>query len=96
MSQSNEQSLGDAIKAFLKNFRLEDKITETRIKSSWEKVMGHHIAKYTSRVELRNKTLVVTLKSSVLRNELSMGKTKIIDIINKEAGSDAVKEIVFR
>ena len=96
MRHSNEQSLGDAIRAFLKNFRLEDKITETRIKSSWEKVMGHHIARYTSRVELKNKTLLVTLKSSVLRNELSMAKTKIIDMINKETGSEAVEEIVFR
>ena len=96
MRRTNEQSLGELIKHFLKSFQLEEKITETRIMTSWEKVMGGPIAHYTEKVILRRKVLTVHLTSSVLRNELSMAKTKIIKMINKELEQEAIEEIIFR
>ncbi len=96
MSRYNERSLGDIIREVLKRNRLEDKITETRIMSSWEKVMGQHIARYTNRVVLQRRTLIIYLRSSVLRNELSMGKNKIIKMLNEEIGEDAIDKITFR
>ncbi len=96
MKKSNEQSLGAAIREFLKNFNLEEKVIETRVSSSWEKVMGRNIARYTEKIVLKNKILTVYLHSSVLRNELSMAKTKIKDMLNKEAGQEVIKEIIFR
>ncbi len=96
MKKSNEQTLGAAIREFLKNYRLEEKVTETRITASWEKVMGRNIACYTEKIVLKNNILTVYLRSSVLRNELSMAKTKIMDMLNKEAGQQVIKEIIFR
>jgi predicted nucleic acid-binding Zn ribbon protein len=96
MKKSNQQSLGDAIREFLRTHRLEEKITETRIAASWEKVMGKNITRYTRKLELKNKVLIVYLTSSVLRSELSYGKTKIMEMINREAGEEAVSEIEFR
>lgn len=96
MNHSNEQSLGEVIRAFLKSCRLEDKVRETRILSSWEHIMGKNIARYTSRLELKKGTLIIHLNSSTLRNELSMAKSKIIDMINAEAGEQVVDKIIFR
>jgi predicted nucleic acid-binding Zn ribbon protein len=96
MKRTNEQSLGDLIRHFLKNFQLEEKVTEAHIMASWEKVMGSPIANYTEKVTLRRKVLTVYLTSSVLRNELCMAKTKIIKMINKELDQEAIEEIIFR
>lgn len=96
MLGTNERPLGDIIKAVLRTHGLEDKLTETKIFSSWEKIMGPPIAKYTDRLSLKQGNLIVYLRSSVLRNELTYAKTKIIKMINEELGKPAVQDIVFR
>jgi predicted nucleic acid-binding Zn ribbon protein len=96
MRKSNEQSLGEVIKLFLKSIKAEDKITEVRIFAAWEKIMGKQIHALTEKVIFRDKTLTVFLKSSTLREELSHAKTKIIEKINKEVGQNAVSVINLR
>ncbi|MDX9941778.1 MAG: DUF721 domain-containing protein [Bacteroidales bacterium] len=96
MRHSNQQTLGEVIREFLKNFGLEEKVTETRISEVWEKVMGQGISKYTQRISLRNKTLTIYLTSPALRQELSYGKTKIIKMINDELGRAAIEDLAFR
>ncbi len=96
MPGTNERPLGDIIKTVLKKHGLEEKLTETEIFASWGKIMGAPIAKYTERLSLKQGNLIVYLRSSVLRNELSYAKTKIIRMINDELGKPAVRDIVFR
>ncbi len=95
MGRSNERSLGEIIKEVLRHHRLEGKITETRIMSSWENVMGSNIARYTEKITLRGSKLIVTLRSSVLRSELSYSREKIIQNINRELGENAINDVVF-
>ncbi len=96
MGKSNEKPLGEIIRQVLKHHRLEDKITETRIMSSWEHVMGTHIAKYTDRITIKKGVLTVWLRSSVLRNELGYEKTRIIRMVNEELGDPIVQELTLR
>ena len=46
-------------------------------------------------VELKGDVLYVYLDSSVLREELSLGKSKIIVMINEELGKDLVSKLVL-
>ena len=96
MRKTNEQSLGDVIRQWLKQSNMEEKITEVRINASWEKVMGSDIQKLTERLVYRKRVLTVFLRSAPLREELSMAKTKIVQMINKEASSNVVDEVIFR
>jgi predicted nucleic acid-binding Zn ribbon protein len=96
MRKTNEQSLGDVIRQWLKQSNMEEKITEVRINASWEKVMGSDIQKLTEKLVYRKRILTVYLRSAPLREELSMAKTKIVQMINKEAGSNVVDEVIFR
>jgi hypothetical protein len=38
----------------------------------------------------------VALNSAVLKQELLLGKQKIIDLFNKELGKELVKDLIFR
>jgi len=96
MRHSNQQTLGEVIKEFLKNFGLEEKVTETQIVETWDKIMGPGIARYTKQISLRNKTLTIQLSSPALRQELSYGKTKIIKMINEAIGKDVVEDLILR
>jgi predicted nucleic acid-binding Zn ribbon protein len=66
------------------------------VKEVWQAQMGPAINKYTTSIQLNNDTLYIELSSSVLREELSYGKEKIIKMMNEELGKDLVKKLVLR
>ncbi len=95
MKKGTEKPLKAVIEEFLKTFRLEDKLGETRIIGSWEKVVGAMVARHTQRLSIRNKVLYVKLDSAALRNELMFAREKIVKALNKEAVTATIEEIVL-
>jgi len=89
-------SLNDALKGFIKENKLQKGIDKVNAGEAWAKLMGNGVNNYTTAVELRNDTLFVSLSSSVLREELSLGKSKIIGMLNEELGKDLIKKLVLR
>jgi hypothetical protein len=57
--------------------------------------MGPVIAKYTGDIRITNGVLYVEVKSAALREELSFGKSKIIEVLNAEAGSELIREVIL-
>tara|TARA_B100001175_G_scaffold307834_1_gene307492 strand:+ start:1003 stop:1296 length:294 start_codon:yes stop_codon:yes gene_type:complete len=78
------------------NSSLKVGLNNVKIQSVWKKMMGSNINSYTSDISLKNRTLYVKLSSSVLREELSYGKEKIIKILNEEFGEVIIDKIVLR
>ena len=97
MARNNEeQNISDVLKAFVKKNKLEKGLNKVNVKDVWNAQMGPAIAKYTTQIELKGKTLFVALSSSVLREELSYGKSKIIKMMNEELGEELVEKLVLR
>lgn len=92
----NNLSLKEALNEFISTNRLQGGIDKVDVKEAWVKLMGKGVNNYTTAVELRNETLYVSLSSSVLREELSHGRSKIITMLNEELGKDLVKQLVLR
>lgn len=88
--------LSEALQAFIKENKLQKGMDKVDVKAAWTALMGNGVNNYTTAVELRNDTLFVSLSSSVLREELSHGKSKIINMINEELGKELVKKLVLR
>ncbi len=88
--------LGDALREFLKENRLEQGMDRVDVRKAWVKLMGKGVNQYTLGVELKHDTLFVLLSSSVLREELGLGKTKIIAMINEELGKEVVRKLELR
>jgi len=95
MRKSNEKPLKAAIEEFLETFHLRDKLSQTKVIQSWEKVVGEMVARNTSQLHIRNKVLYVKVNSAALRNELLFARTKIMNTLNKEAGSIVIEDIVL-
>ena len=96
MSKHNEQTLKEVIGQLLKAYKLDDKLAERRLIASWENVMGAMIANHTKDLYIKHQQLFVTLDSAALRNELSLAKTKIMKMLNDEAGSQVIVEVILR
>ena len=61
----------------------------------WSNVIGKNVSQYTENIYIKNNTLFLKINSSVLKQELSYGKDKIIENFNKEVGSNEIKKIIF-
>ncbi|MBA4746381.1 MAG: DUF721 domain-containing protein [Muricauda sp.] len=93
---SSHIPLSEALSEFIKENKLQKGMDKVDAREAWVKLMGNGVNNYTTAVELRNETLFISLSSSVLREELSLGKSKIIKMINEELGKELVKKLVLK
>ena len=95
--RNNEHiSIADALKEFVETNKLEKGLNKVNVADAWANLMGNGVNNYTTSITLERDTLYVQLSSSVLREELSYGKEKIITMINEELGKEIIKKLVVR
>ena len=87
--------LSDALKEFVDSNNLQTGLDKVNVQDAWKDLMGNGVNNYTSTVQLKRDTLYVRLTSSVLREELSYGKEKIIAMLNEALGKPLIKKIVL-
>lgn len=93
--ENDSVSIKDLMEIFIKENKLHKDFQKIDIKKAWEKLMGSGIVNYTTSIRFQNGTLIVALSSSVLREELSYGKEKIIKMINEEIKENLVKRLML-
>jgi len=93
--QNEFHSIQDLMKDVIKENKLTKGMHQISVKDAWAKLMGKGVVSYTNKVELNGKTLIVNLKSSVLREELSYGKEKIIKMMNEELGEELISKLIL-
>ena len=93
---NDHQSISDVLKDFVDTNKLQKGIDQVEVVDVWKRVMGPAISKYTTQIKLQRNTLYVQLSSSVLREELSYGVSKIAKNINEELGRELVMKVVLR
>lgn len=93
---NEEQSVGDVLKQFMQENKLQSGMDKIDVREAWQNLMGNGVNNYTREIMLKGTTLYVELTSAVLREELSFGKAKIIKMINEELKREVVKDVVLR
>ncbi len=86
-------SIKDIIQDLLQKNRLQKGIDQIAVKDAWKTVMGNGVMSYTDTVVLKNDLLIVKLTSSTLREELSYGNEKIIQMINTHLDKELIKRL---
>jgi hypothetical protein len=94
--RNEHMSLEDALRDFVDSNDLQKGLDKVDVANAWTELMGNGVNSYTSAVRLQGSTLYVELSSSVLREELSYGKEKIIAMINEALGKPIVKKLILR
>ncbi len=94
--QRDNNTLGEVLKSFIETNRLQKGLDKVSAQDAWHNVMGTAISKYTTAIRLERDVLFIQLSSSVLREELSYGKSKIIKLLNEELGKDLITKLVLR
>ena len=92
--RSNDfQSINELMRDVFKENNLQEGLDELAIKEAWIEVMGQGVMSYTNQLKYANGLLIVQLKSSALREELSYGREKIITMLNENLKKSVIKRI---
>nr|WP_321243766.1 DUF721 domain-containing protein [uncultured Psychroserpens sp.] len=94
--QNDNLPISDILKKFVETNKLQSGLDKVDVKEAWAKMMGNGVNNYTTDVSLDRDVLYVALSSSVLREELSYGKQKIVDMLNESIGKKVVSKLVLR
>lgn len=96
MQKEGESTLREALGEFTKSKKIKKGYKQLLLQKFWEKQMGDMINSYTKKLYVRGDILYVTISSSPLKQELDLGKDKIISLIEKEFGKDYISKLVLR
>lgn len=83
MKKHKESHISDVIKQMLKRYRIDTQFQEMDIEAKWEEIVGPMIAKHTTSIELKNKTLYVHFDNPTLKNEVFLQKSALLGKVNE-------------
>ena len=93
---NDQQKIDDLLKSFVKENKLEKGLDKVNVEAAWRDLMGNGVNNYTNSVKLHQDNLYVELSSSVLREELSYGKDKIVNMLNESLGKNLITKLILR
>ena len=96
MRKTNTQKISDVLKEYLEQNQIDNKLKTSGVARYWEKLMGKVISQKTTNIYIKNKILFIYLSSSVLRNELLMMRSKIIQLMNEQMGGNYIEKVVLK
>lgn len=86
-------SLGDAIQQFLAKHGLQDTAKVQEVISQWDVFMGKPIAANTEKLWFKDGILYIKMSSPIWKNELSLARNKIRQMVNAQIKQELVKEV---
>ncbi|MDP9046607.1 MAG: DUF721 domain-containing protein [Bacteroidota bacterium] len=95
MRKANDKSLKEAIEQMMQVYKIKRKFDETGVIANWPDLVGKSVANRTKELFIHDRKLFLRIESSVIKNELMLMRTQIIDKINEEAKGILVEEIIF-
>jgi len=96
VNKNPESSIKDVLKELVDSKKLKTGYRQKSLNVFWKEKMGDVINGYTEKISLRRGVLYVSISSSPLKQELDIGKDKILKLIEEEFGTDYITSIVFR
>lgn len=92
---SKEQPLKDIVDKLMKAYSLDKKMKELDVIAAWPELMGPAVAHRTKDIYIKNKMLYLSIDSSVMREQLLIGKSIIIKRLNDFAGFEVITDVWF-
>jgi len=90
------KAIGTILKKVVRDLHLGKKLLQYEVVNEWEKIVGKKIASVTTVEKVVDGKLIVRVKSSAWRNELSFLKKEIIKKINKKFMEEIITDIIFK
>lgn len=92
--EDNSQKLGDIVKAIMhSNTPIGRGLLKHNIQETARRALGENLQKHIKDIQYKTGTLFISLDSSIVKEEVSYVRGKIIQEINHTIHKEVVKEI---
>ncbi len=95
MKRTEPKSIAQIIDQVVDEAGIASEMAAQRACYLWPEIVGPGVNRYTSRRYVERGVLHVYLTSSVLKNELSFHRSRIVEMLNRAVGSDVITSLVF-
>ena len=89
------EALSHVLTRLLKHLGLEDELQGWRAVEDWARVVGPRVARHTRAIGFEHGVLRVEVDGSAWMHELGYLKQELIRAVNRELGSDRVRDVRF-
>ena len=89
------EALSHVLTRLLKQLGLEDELQGWRAVEDWARVVGPRVARHARAIGFEHGVLRVEVDGSAWMHELGYLKQELIRAVNRELGSDRVREVRF-
>ena len=93
--RSEPISLSEGFKGVFSEYKIEEKLDIVEIRNRWSEIMGGAISNKTASINLNNGVLRIKITSSVLLQELTFAKYKMVKHMNTALKKDIIKEVIL-
>ncbi len=94
MKKYGDEHIGKVLTKYLSGSkRLSDKYILEKIKTYWKTEMSDLVNSYTRELRYSKGVLHIYINSAPLKNELMLGKDKMLDILNEYLKEDLIRKI---
>lgn len=90
---NKEKNIGEVLNKMMDKYRLTSKMHEIELVKVWEEITGVLVAKHTSKLEMRGKTLYVWFDQAPLKNEIFLRRDQLLKAINDRLGENFIEKI---
>lgn len=91
----NETDIKKALEHMVAAYGHTDKMQEMQIKEAWKRCMGPYIINHTRSLLYKKGKLTVYMDSSVIRSEMHMVQSAIIEKLNRQLKQSLIRHIEF-
>lgn len=95
MKKDSSIHIKDALKKYLKEEKIDQRFNEKKLITMWSEMMGTPIASRTTGLFIKNKILFVKLSSAPLKQELTLAKAKVLELLETKMGEKIVEDVRF-
>ena len=94
MFGKEEQKIEDLLKSIVEKDRhLNQRMAKDKVQDAWKTLFGDQFDQYVDSLYFSKNILYLKLNSSVLRQELHLGKQKLMERLNEVLENELIKEI---
>jgi len=95
MKRNYPQPLSEIISGTLQEQHLEDKMLMYRASAAWPEVVGPVVNANTVARRVDAGVLYVRILPAVIRQEVSINRSRILEALNRAAGANVIFDIKF-
>ncbi len=88
--------VGEALQKLTGALGIAARLSEYDVITGWDGIVGEQIARVTTAERIEHGILYVAVRGAAWRNELSMRRMEILELIRRSVGRKVVREIRFR